>query len=156
MTEVLLIFDAEEIAERDGARFQLHVDPREFGELGAEFKLASPVAVTIEFSVGGSQLLMACQVSGKWDAPCSRCLAPCAEGLSAAVDETYPIGAEKINAKEDIRQAILLSMPVKPLCRQDCKGICALCGKNKNQVDCDCAPPRTSPFSKLKQFKKGK
>ena len=40
MTEVLLIFDAEEIAERDGARFQLDVDPREFGELGAEFKLA--------------------------------------------------------------------------------------------------------------------
>ena len=42
---------------------------------------------------------------------------------------------------EDIlREQILLALPMQRVCSEGCKGICAVCGKNRNQSDCDCSP----------------
>jgi uncharacterized protein len=37
---------------------------------------------------------------------------------------------------EPVRQALLVALPMKPLCREDCKGICPQCGANLNEIDC--------------------
>ncbi len=37
---------------------------------------------------------------------------------------------------EPIRQALLVALPMRPLCRDDCKGLCSLCGANRNFEDC--------------------
>jgi uncharacterized protein len=37
---------------------------------------------------------------------------------------------------EPIRQALLVALPMRPLCREDCKGLCSVCGANRNFVDC--------------------
>jgi len=37
-----------------------------------------------------------------------------------------------------LREQILLTLPMQRICRQDCKGICPVCGQNRNQVDCRC------------------
>jgi uncharacterized protein len=37
---------------------------------------------------------------------------------------------------EPVRQALLVAMPMKPLCQEDCAGICPQCGANRNEVDC--------------------
>ncbi len=37
-----------------------------------------------------------------------------------------------------IKEQILLALPVKRVCREDCKGICPVCGANRNEVACDC------------------
>lgn len=48
---------------------------------------------------------------------------------------------------------VLLSMPSKILCSEDCKGICPKCGKDLNQGDCGCAEPKGDPrFDVLKQL----
>jgi uncharacterized protein len=40
---------------------------------------------------------------------------------------------------EDIlREQILLSLPMQKICREDCRGICPVCGKNRNEFSCDC------------------
>jgi uncharacterized protein len=45
---------------------------------------------------------------------------------------------------EDIlREQILLALPMKRVCSEDCKGICPVCGKNRNQSDCDCHVAKT-------------
>jgi len=58
-----------------------------------------------------------------------------------------------IDLTEAIRQYTLLAMPMKPLCRQDCAGLCPDCGHNLNRVPSDCPPPaidsRWSELSKL-------
>ena len=58
-----------------------------------------------------------------------------------------------IDLTEAIRQYTLLAMPMKPLCRQDCAGLCPDCGYNLNQGPCDCPPQtidlRWSELSKL-------
>ena len=54
-----------------------------------------------------------------------------------------------------IKEIILLSIPMKPLCKEDCKGLCPICGKNKNKENCECKLESITPLSKLKDvFKK--
>ncbi|MBA7688765.1 hypothetical protein ES703_97254 [subsurface metagenome] len=58
-----------------------------------------------------------------------------------------------LDLTEAIRQYALLAIPMKPLCRGDCAGLCPNCGHNINQGPCDCSPqetePRWSELSKL-------
>jgi uncharacterized protein len=54
-----------------------------------------------------------------------------------------------------IEEQLLLSVPYQTLCKGDCKGICAECGKNLNEAPCECKKEnKLSPFSKLKSLKK--
>ena len=43
-----------------------------------------------------------------------------------------------LDLTETMRQYTIADMPMKPLCREDCLGLCSLCGVNLNQRDCDC------------------
>ena len=58
-----------------------------------------------------------------------------------------------LDLTETIRQYALLAIPMKPLCREDCAGLCPTCGANLNQASCDCPPgpadPRWSELRKL-------
>ncbi|MGH9617972.1 MAG: DUF177 domain-containing protein, partial [Acidobacteriaceae bacterium] len=55
---------------------------------------------------------------------------------------------------EDVlREQILLALPAKSLCREDCKGLCPECGRNRNTAPCDCAAASTDPrWNRLKAF----
>jgi uncharacterized protein len=44
---------------------------------------------------------------------------------------------------EAVRQYSLLAQPMKPICREDCRGLCPQCGCNLNQETCDCKPARS-------------
>ena len=58
-----------------------------------------------------------------------------------------------LNLTEATRQYVLLAIPMKPLCRENCAGLCPNCGHNLNQEPCDCPPqgidPRWSELDKL-------
>jgi uncharacterized protein len=58
-----------------------------------------------------------------------------------------------IDLTEPARQYALMAIPMKPLCRADCAGLCQKCGKNLNQGNCDCPAeepdPRWSELTKL-------
>ena len=60
-----------------------------------------------------------------------------------------------IDLTEAIRQYALLAIPMKPLCRENCAGICQTCGQNLNQGSCGCSAqtvdPRWSELSKLQK-----
>jgi uncharacterized protein len=47
---------------------------------------------------------------------------------------------EQIDLNELLREQFYLAMPMKPLCSNDCKGICPQCGTNRNTAPCDCNP----------------
>jgi len=65
------------------------------------------------------------------------------------------IDTDKINLFNELRDYALLSIPMKKLCREDCKGLCYTCGKNLNDGACDCekqqADPRWQPLIELKK-----
>jgi uncharacterized protein len=65
-----------------------------------------------------------------------------------------PPDADKIKLDKELRDYAILSIPMKKLCREDCKGLCFRCGKNLNNVSCKCeaeqVDPRWKPLIELK------
>ena len=56
-----------------------------------------------------------------------------------------------------VREAIVLSLPIKSLCKEDCKGLCPVCGKNLNEGECSCSKePVDARWKILEKLKKEK
>ncbi len=49
-----------------------------------------------------------------------------------------PLSTAEIDILSDVREALILAIPMVHLCRHDCKGLCPTCGKNLNREQCDC------------------
>ena len=62
---------------------------------------------------------------------------------------------EGLLLEDVLREQVLLAVPLKVTCREDCKGLCPVCGKNRNTEPCSCAPlmgdPRWSPLKELRE-----
>ncbi|HTK94821.1 MAG TPA: DUF177 domain-containing protein [Terriglobales bacterium] len=104
---------------------------------------------------------------GEVEVQCARCLEPVKRPVEAQFDLLYrPLGAVKRDdevsiseaetevgfykgdglALEDVlREQVLLAVPVKAVCREDCRGLCPHCGQNLNQGKCGCAPANADP-----------
>jgi uncharacterized protein len=111
---------------------------------------------------------------------CARCLVPFGHPVAQELDLFFlPQGAEagaedeeevqlsdhdvvvayyrddRLDLGEALREQLLLALPLKPLCREDCRGLCPACGANRNQMDCGCAAetatldPRWAALAKL-------
>jgi uncharacterized protein len=52
---------------------------------------------------------------------------------------------EQIDLNELLREQFYLALPMKPLCTEDCQGICPQCGTNRNSAPCDCHPQWEDP-----------
>ena len=98
--------------------------------------------------------------SGKFQVPCARCVEPVEIPLAADFDLIFrPAKADSeatersITAPETeigyyqkdsllledvLREQVLLSLPVRTLCKDDCKGLCPRCGQNRNSQACSC------------------
>jgi uncharacterized protein len=97
---------------------------------------------------------------GKFELLCARCLEPVQTPLSGDFDLIYrPISVETeagehaitedeteigyyeksgLLLEDAVREQVLLSLPGRALCRQECKGLCPKCGANRNLTDCGC------------------
>lgn len=61
-----------------------------------------------------------------------------------------------VDVTQEIQEIILLNIPMKPLCRPDCKGLCPVCGANRNEVQCPCGGEEVDPrLAILKQWRPG-
>ncbi|MBI5557862.1 MAG: DUF177 domain-containing protein [Deltaproteobacteria bacterium] len=59
----------------------------------------------------------------------------------------------EINIADLLQQQLYLALPMKKICNEKCRGICANCGANLNNDKCRCAPDRSNPFSVLTKLK---
>lgn len=68
--------------------------------------------------------------------------------------ENYQYGEEEIDLSEYLKERIAISMPVKIVCNNDCRGLCSRCGTNLNYENCNCETEWVDPrFAKLKNLK---
>lgn len=99
------------------------------------------------------------------DTVCDRCAAPVKQDNMLDVshilvyelndednDEFYLVEDMHFNLDELIREDILLSLPTKILCSDDCKGLCPYCGTNLNEKQCECKKPIDPRLEALKKF----
>ena len=64
-------------------------------------------------------------------------------------EELYPINDDTIDLAPLVRDAVVLELPMAPLCRDDCAGLCPQCGANRNEGDCGCVAPRDPRWANL-------
>jgi uncharacterized protein len=91
-------------------------------------------------------------VRAPWTGICRRCTVPVNGELQIAVserfgdatlaeDDLYPITDDTIDLGSLVRDAIVLELPMAPLCREDCRGLCPQCGADRNEGACSCVAP---------------
>ncbi len=100
-------------------------------------------------------------VEAPWHGFCRRCSAPVLGVTNVAVNErfvddpdvtdelTYPIDQSFVDLAPLVHDAILLELPLAPLCRADCQGLCPYCGIDRNEARCDCRAPRDPRWATL-------
>jgi uncharacterized protein len=106
-------------------------------------------------------------LSTSLDVICARCLEPVVRELSKSFDLLYrPQGSdatreeisvtqaeaeigyyrgEGLLLEDALREQVLLSLPIRTICREECKGLCPQCGRNLNEAACDCAEQTADP-----------
>ena len=137
-----------------------------------EGEFCGRVKVNLSLSQGGERYLFSGKVIAKVKMECSRCLNQYEEPIEASFDfvlkkqgEGFVPEAEEdllnfVSEKSDflvidqwVKEAIILGLPLKPLCQEDCKGICPSCGADLNITSCNCAKKEVDPrWEKLKKF----
>ncbi len=143
----------------------------------AEFKQAEPLEVRANAELVEGQIRIEGEFETKVEMACARCLEPVVEEVHRAFDLLYsplPKGTkpeeERLKTEDTeigffqgdgmfladvLIEQVLLALPMKAICRSDCRGLCANCGVNLNHEECRCethaTDPRLAPLARLKQ-----
>ena len=64
-------------------------------------------------------------------------------------EEAYPIIDDVVDLGPMVHEAILSELPLAPLCRDDCLGLCPHCGVDRNEEECSCVAPRDPRWASL-------
>lgn len=121
------------------------------------YRFDEPVAWSVDVTNTGGALLVMGRAEARATAPCARCLADAVYDVEG--DEFDYLPEDRvIDMVPLIVSALLLELPLVPLCDDDCKGLCPRCGANLNEGPCACdaeaaADAEESPFAALKDFK---
>ena len=129
-----------------------------------DVKLDQLVSVKGSVTNIGDGFLVQGEVTYVYRTNCNRCLEPIsgsgnvqiteqfASYTPAEADESlYNFQGDEIDLSDCIREQVLLSLPMKFTCKEDCKGLCSQCGQNLNHQDCNCHNDDYNPqFAKLK------
>ena len=128
-------------------------------------KYMGPAKVSVDYTFSEDGLFVWGKVNAEISAPCARCLKdvnyPVETEFSEVFkdapdedDEAYVYSGEFAELDKVLEDRILLVLPVRFLCSEDCKGLCQYCGADLNDGDCGCKgkqdPTEDSPFSGLK------
>jgi DUF177 domain-containing protein len=115
-------------------------------------------------------VLVTGRVATRVIATCARCLEEVPEAMSLEVcelfaspgrgggeedDAAYRVTEEEIHLEQMLRDSCVLALPFTPLCSAECRGLCASCGQDLNEGDCDCGEegtdPRWAPLLELRE-----
>jgi uncharacterized protein len=119
--------------------------------------------------MSGDDVLLRGDLRGTLEMPCARCLEPAriavdipltvsfveksddddAEDASDDADDVVFFDGAEIDLGLEMRDEILLALPINPMCQDDCLGLCPVCGGNRNSVPCDCEERQRGVTSKL-------
>jgi uncharacterized protein len=147
-----------------------------------DFRQVEPLEVRATAELIEGQIRITGEFHTRIEINCARCLEPVNEDVSREFDLFYRPLASMTKAEEErlklddteiaffegeglfladvLAEQVLLALPMKAICRSDCRGLCPQCGVNLNNEECRCeshvADPRMAPLARLKQdwFKK--
>ncbi len=129
----------------EGLSVSERFDPKEHHLETEDLSFQAPLQVQALFHKGRQAVIAHVMAQGRMALTCGRCLKLFEEPYTGEFDLDYAVGDQLfLDITDDVRQEILLSYPVKLLCRPGCLGLCIHCGANLNEGDCGCSPKRES------------
>ncbi|GER94412.1 hypothetical protein A45J_2173 [hot springs metagenome] len=138
-------------------------------------KIVAPVKASLKIDKKGSEVIITGRAKGTVELQCSRCLKAFDMDIDSAINVVYHPASE-INKEEHyelkgdeldtgfykndtldtedlLKEQLVLNIPMKPLCSNDCKGLCPKCGANLNITQCNCLTSEVdSRLAVLKQL----
>ncbi|MFA6473170.1 MAG: DUF177 domain-containing protein, partial [Candidatus Latescibacterota bacterium] len=137
-----------------------------------DYSLDENIQVTCSVHRDNDLVMVKGEVSAQVTVNCARCLEPFdtdVSGTFSLVIQKLSIGVSapelteeeeimqeehllyvehdvvNLDISEYVRDSVILSMPLKPVCREDCKGLCPACGQNLNEEECGCKQKTSDP-----------
>jgi Predicted metal-binding, possibly nucleic acid-binding protein len=152
--------------------------PEELNLVDERVRVTEPISVNGRVTKSGSEVDVSGRVETRVNVECDRCLKTLEMPVSAGFKLQYITGqdyetshaaaltademalsvfdGEVIDVDEIVREQILLSVPDRALCDENCRGICSMCGTNLNAGSCDCKSSEGDPrWAALKNLKNG-
>ena len=151
-------------------------------EESGDFKLHEPIRIEITLNRISGLIEVRGKFATRIAASCGRCLKPFdfdldesfvltfsnepltvhdagaddEEGIELSAEELglIPFTGDSLDLTEALAEQFFLALPVRPLCSEECQGLCPYCGIDLNDKKCDCAPPDfANRFSALRNIK---
>lgn len=170
-----MLIDVSEIRKSPGRSF--HFDFSEVIELievgNDRIKFEKPVSISLDVKNTGRVLNFAGSIQGDTVLICSRCLENYPYHLNAGFEEKFVHASDVSAAAEEgqnteemhvfdgnsiklddiIGESIILNIPMKQVCSENCQGLCSTCGTNLNKGECNCKNDEIDPrLEGLKKF----
>jgi DUF177 domain-containing protein len=163
--------------QRDRVEFREHIPASRIDLASDDARLVEPVETEGLAELNDADILLQGQLRTTVELSCARCLEPIRETLeknfdlvyrpmqSIAREEEVEIADEELEVgfyqgnglqlEDALKEQILLALPMKSLCRPDCRGLCPQCGQNRNAALCKCVPAGSDrPWAPLEKFKR--
>ncbi len=150
-----------------GLEFNVELDAHEVDMTGTDADLGGNLRLQGRVLKAGEEMVLDGVLRGVFSLTCSRCLKQFVQAFEFPVSATYvqtaerPPGAlaevafdddtriaflgDEIDLISGIREDLMLNIPLKPLCSENCRGLCAQCGANLNEEECGCAQEPGDP-----------
>ena len=142
-------------------------NPDELNPVDERVKLTAPASINGKIRLAGNEVFVNGHVDTRAQVECDRCLKPIELPVNADFELEYITDSEyessgvaelteaemsvsvfdgdAIDVDEIVKEQILLAVPTRMLCREDCKGICPQCGTDRNTGVCNCVTEDIDP-----------
>ena len=163
-----LVFDMKDLRHEDFKAFEALVPAASLGLAYEEVEFIEPLSCAVQlFRHGDDNVYVAADIATKVSVDCRRCISPFAVDVTTRLELLFAIGSESLeqieaderyydgetlDISEDVRQGVILEMPVWHLCSEMCKGLCSHCGAELNLGACSCEVPDESPVPDSNPF----
>ncbi len=141
--------------------------PEDLNPVDERVSLTAPAAVNGKIRLSGIQVFVSGHVETRAQVECDRCLKPVelpvstdftleyisdsdyetsqAAELTEAEMSVSVFDGQAIDVDEIVKEQILLTVPTRMLCREDCRGICPECGADRDTGECNCVTNDIDP-----------
>jgi uncharacterized protein len=162
-----MTIDVANLLNKRKTKIEVHLvyEERPFYDEGEIIAFNKPIEVEGEIYTAGDILTLEGTISTELNLPCSRCLSAFMYAITLPIHERFSnishdeddeiifIEGDSIEITDIVKNNIVLSLPIKKLCSDDCKGLCQHCGKNLNISTCNCGNDIVDPrLEKLKDM----
>jgi uncharacterized protein len=153
--------------EKAGNQFAHRYEPEEIVLDEEHVRLTESPEITGRVETSGREVHLLGKINARAEVDCARCLKTISVPVNAEFDVAYVpaedyasstaaelqeedlslsvFDGETIDLDELVREQLLLALPARALCGDDCKGLCPKCGVNRNADSCDCASAEIDP-----------